>query len=120
MQSDGSPFHGIATWAQATLHGQNKPPETIGGHDHSCMEVLTLEMEDSPGAYYVALGCQRYAKFMATPDFACLRLEAPRSHKIIDVGGDHATSHISVNGGATALWWPHAHPPSLDDPRQLQ
>ena len=52
------------------------------------METLDFKVIDLPGAYQAILGRPCYAKFMAVPNYAYLKLKLPVPQGIIMVSGD--------------------------------
>ena len=87
----GSPFHGVIPGAQAYPLGQIDLPVTFGGRSNFCSEVLTFEVVDFLGSYHAILGRPCYAKFMAIPNYAYLKLKMPRPNGVITMSS--AFSH---------------------------
>jgi hypothetical protein len=50
--------------------------------------MLTFEIADIPGAYHAILGQPCYTKFMAIPNYTCLKLKMPGPRGVITIGGD--------------------------------
>jgi hypothetical protein len=50
------------------------------------METLTLEVVGFHGSYHAILGMPCHAKFMAVPNYMCLKLKIPNLHGVITVG----------------------------------
>ena len=86
-----SPFHGVILGAQAYPLGQIDLPVMFGNRDNFCSEVLTFEVVDFPGSYHAILGRPCYAKFMAIPNYAYLKLKMPGPNGVITVSS--AFSH---------------------------
>jgi hypothetical protein len=56
---------------------------TFGELTNFCKELLTFEVVDFPGTYHKLLGWPNYAKFMAVPHRASLKLKIPGPHGVI-------------------------------------
>ena len=48
-------------------------------------EILTFEVVGFKGTYHAILGCPCYAKFMAVPNYTCLKLKMPGPSGVITV-----------------------------------
>ena len=57
------------------------------------MEMLNFKIIDLPGAYQVILGRPCYAKFMAVPNYAYLKLKLPDPQGVIMVSADLHQAH---------------------------
>ena len=60
---------------------------TFGQPDNFSKEPLTFEDVDFPGIYHAFLGQPCFAKFMAIPNYAYLKLKMPGPKGVITVEG---------------------------------
>ena len=81
-----SPFHGVILRTWAYLLGQIDLPVMFGDRANFRSEVLTFEVVDFPGCYHAILGWPCYAKFMAIPNYTCLKPKMLGLNGIITVG----------------------------------
>jgi hypothetical protein len=58
------------------------------GRANFCMEMLSFEIDDFPGAYHTILGQPCYTKFMVVSNYAYIKLKMPGCHGVITIGGD--------------------------------
>ena len=77
------PFHEVIPRAQAYPLGQIDMPVMFGNRANFCLEVLTFEVVDFPGSYHAILGPPCYAKFMAIPNYTCLKLKMSGPNDVI-------------------------------------
>jgi hypothetical protein len=56
--------------------------------------MLTFEIADIPGAYHAILDQPCYTKFIAIPNYTCLKLKMPGPHGVITMGGDLQQAHL--------------------------
>ena len=64
---------------------------TFGNRANFRLEVITFEVVDFPGSYHAILGRPCYAKFMAIPNYAYLKLKMPGLNGVITMSS--AFSH---------------------------
>ena len=61
-------------------------PFTFGDPTNYRMETLTFEVVGFHRTYHTILGCPCYAKFMAIPNYAYLKLKMPGPYGVITIG----------------------------------
>jgi hypothetical protein len=88
IRPSGASLHGVIPGLQAIPLGQVNLPVMFGGRANFCMKTLTFKIADFPSTYYAILGRPFYAKFMVVPNYTYLKLNMPRPHGIITIGGD--------------------------------
>jgi hypothetical protein len=71
---------------QAIPIGGVQLPVTFRELTNFCKELLTFEVVDFPGTYHKLLGWPSYAKFMAVPHHASLKLKILAPHGVINHG----------------------------------
>ena len=87
IKKSGAPFHGVVPGRPARPLGRIALEVTFGTPDNFRTETLTFEVVDFPGSYHAILGRPCYAKFMAVPNYAYLKLKMPGPSGIITVHG---------------------------------
>jgi hypothetical protein len=81
-----APFHGVVPGIKALPLRQIDLPIMFGDVRNFRTEILTFEVVGFSGTYHAILGRPAYAKFMAVPNYTCLKLKIPRPKGIITVG----------------------------------
>ena len=79
----GSPFHRVIPGVQAYSLVQIDLPIMFGSRANFRSEVLTFEVVDFLGSYHAILGRPCYAKFMAIPNYAYLKLIPSYFSKVV-------------------------------------
>jgi hypothetical protein len=69
-----APFHGIIPGKRVLPLGQLDLPVCFGTPSNFRKETLTFEVVGFQGTYHAVLGRSCYAKFMAVPNYTCLKL----------------------------------------------
>ena len=82
-----SPFHGIIPERRVIPLGTITLSITFGDQVHYHKEALSFEVVDFEGPYHAILGRPCYAKFMAIPSYAYLKLKMTGPHDVITVAG---------------------------------
>jgi hypothetical protein len=93
LRPSTTPFHGIAPGKRVQPLGQIDLPVWFGTPANFRKETLTFEVVGfSWGAYHAILGRPCYAKFMAVPNYAYLKMKMPGPKGVITVGSsiEHA------------------------------
>ncbi|XP_066324172.1 uncharacterized protein [Miscanthus floridulus] len=80
-----APFHGIVLGKQAMPLGQINLSVTFGDQFNYRIETLTFEVVGFPRSFHAIPGCPCYAKFMAVPNYAYLKLKMLGPHGVIIV-----------------------------------
>jgi hypothetical protein len=79
-------FHGVIPGMEALPIWHIDLPVTFRDMRNFRTETLTFEVVGFLGTYHVILGRPTYAKFMAGPNYTCLKLKIPDPKGIITVG----------------------------------
>ena len=74
--------------------GQVDLPVTFGDLSNFRTETLTFEVIDFPRSYHAILGRPCYMKFMAVPNYTCLKLKMPRPKGVITVGASFRVAYM--------------------------
>jgi hypothetical protein len=92
LRPSTTPFHGVAPGKRVQPLGQIDLPVWFGTPDNFRRETLTFEVVGFRGAYHSILGRPCYAKFMAVPNYTCLKMKMPGPKGVITVGSsiEHA------------------------------
>ena len=101
-----APFHVIVPRKQAMPLGQIDLPITFGDQFNYRTETLTFEVVGFPRTFHAILGRPCYAKFMAVPNYAYLKLKMPGPHGVITVGTSFQRAYeceVECCGHATAI-----------------
>jgi hypothetical protein len=67
--------------------GNIELPVTFSDRNNFYTETLIFKVVDFVGSYHAILGPPCYAKFMAVPNYTCLKLKMPGPNNIITVSG---------------------------------
>jgi hypothetical protein len=86
LQPSTISFHGIAPSKCIQSLEQIDLPVWFGTPDNFCKKTLTFEVIGFRGAYHAILGRLCYAKFMAVPNYTCLKMKMSRLKGVITVG----------------------------------
>jgi len=86
FQLTKAPFHGIVPGKQAIPLKQINLPVTSRDPTNYRTKTLTFEVIGFHGTYHTILGRPCYAKFMAVPNYAYLKLKTPGPHGVITIG----------------------------------
>jgi hypothetical protein len=81
-----APFHGIIPGKRVQPLGRLDLPVCFGTPSNFRRETLTFEVVGFQGTYHAVLGRPCYAKFMAVPNYAYLKLKMPGPNGVITVG----------------------------------
>jgi hypothetical protein len=92
LRPSTTPFHCVAPGKRIQPLGQIDQPVWFGIPDNFRKETLTFEVVGFRGTYHAILGRSCYAKFMAVPNYAYLKMKMPRPKGVITVGSsiEHA------------------------------
>jgi hypothetical protein len=82
-----SSFHGIVPGRRVMPLGTITLSVTFGDQVHYRKETLYFEVVDFKGPYHTILGRPCYAKFMAIPSYAYLKLKMPGPCGVITIAG---------------------------------
>jgi hypothetical protein len=85
LKASPHPFYGGVLGKLSIPLGQINLPITFRDASNYHTEILTFEVIDFSGPYYIILGCPCYVKFMAIPSYAYLMLKIPGPTGIITV-----------------------------------
>jgi hypothetical protein len=87
-----TPFHGVASGKRVQPLGQIDLPVWFGTPDNFRKETLTFEVVGIRGAYHAILGRLCYTRFMAVPNYTCLKMKMSGPNGVITVGSsiEHA------------------------------
>ena len=120
-----SPFHNVIPGMQAYPLGQINLPVTFGDRANFRSEVLTFEVVDFSGSYHAILGRPCYAKFMAIPNYAYLKLKMPGPNDVITVSStfshaftcdrEHFELATAVINSSELLWLGESSTPVVPD-----
>ena len=80
-----SPFHRIVLGRRVMPLSTITLSVTFGDQVHYSKETLSFEVVDFEGPYHAILGRPYYAKFMAIPSYAYLKLKMLGPHGVITV-----------------------------------
>jgi hypothetical protein len=86
IRAGAAPFHGIAPGKRILPFGQIDLLVCFGTPSNFRKETLTFEVVGFRGTYHAVLGRPCYAKFMAIPNYAYLKLKMPGPKGVITVG----------------------------------
>jgi hypothetical protein len=86
LRPSTTPFNGVAPGKRVQPLGQIDLAVWFGTPDNFCKETLTFEVVGFRGAYHAILGRPCYAKFMAIPNYTCLKMKMPGPKGVITVG----------------------------------
>jgi hypothetical protein len=92
LRPSTTPFHGITPGKRVQPLEQIDLPVWFGKPDNFCKETITFEVVGFWGAYHAILGHTCYAKFMAVPNYAYLKMKMLGPKGVIIVGSsiEHA------------------------------
>ncbi|XP_066319780.1 uncharacterized protein [Miscanthus floridulus] len=85
IRPTGAPFHGIMPGNKAVSLGQIDLPITFKNSTNYRTETLTFKVVEFHGTYHAILGCPRYVKFMAIPNYTYLKLKMPGPCGVITI-----------------------------------
>ncbi|XP_066361332.1 uncharacterized protein [Miscanthus floridulus] len=88
LHASQSPFHGIVLGRRVMPLGMIDLSMTVDDMVHYRRETLSFEVIDFQGPYNTIFGSPCYAKFMAVPNYAYLKLKMPGQCGIIMVSGN--------------------------------
>jgi hypothetical protein len=88
-----APFHVIVLGKQAIPLGQIDLPITFRDLANYRMETLTFEVGRFHRSYHAILGRPCYAKFMAVPNYAYLKLKMSGPRGVVTVGTSFQRAH---------------------------
>jgi len=88
-----APVYGVVPMIRASPLGQVALPTTFGGRTKFHKGTLDFQVMDLLSAYRAIVGRPCYAKFMAVPNYAYLKLKLPSPRGIIIVSGDLHRAH---------------------------
>jgi hypothetical protein len=86
LRPSATPFRGVAPGKRVQPLGQIDLPVWFGTLDNFRKETLTFEVVGFRGAYHAILGRLCYAKFMAVPNYAYLKMKMSRPKGVTTVG----------------------------------
>jgi hypothetical protein len=86
LRPSTAPFHGVVLGMEALFIGQIDLPVTFGDMRNFHTETLPFEVVGFSGTYHVILERPAYSKFMAVPNYTCLKLKIPGPKGIITIG----------------------------------
>jgi hypothetical protein len=89
IRASAAPFHGIVPGKHVLPLGQLDLPVCFGTPSNFRRETLTFEVVGFRGTYHAVLGRPYYAKFMAVPSYAYLKLKMPGPNGVITVGSTY-------------------------------
>jgi hypothetical protein len=89
IRAGAAPFHGIVPGKRILPLGQLDLPVCFGTPSNFRRETLTFEVVGFRGNYHAMLGRPCYTKFMAFPNYTCLKLKMPGPNEIITVGSTY-------------------------------
>jgi hypothetical protein len=84
IRAGAAPFHGIIPGKRVQPLEQLDLPVCFGTPSNFRKETLTFEVVSFRGTYHAVLGRPCYAKFMAVPNYAYLKMSSP--NRVIIVG----------------------------------
>jgi hypothetical protein len=85
VRAGAAPFHGIILGKRVQPLGRLDLPVCFGAPSNFRRETLTFEVVGFRGTYHAVLGRPCYAKFMAIPNYAYLKLKMPGPNGVITV-----------------------------------
>ena len=89
LRATTSPFHRIVPGKSVQPLGQIDLPVCFGTPDNFRKEPLTFEVVGFHGTYHAILGRPCYAKFMAVPNYAYLKLKMPGPKGVITISASY-------------------------------
>src|SRR4051812_32536171 len=92
LKSSGTTFHGIVPGKAAYPLGKISLEVVFGDANNFRKETLDFEVVDWKSRYHAILGRPAFARFMAVPHYAYLKLKMPGPHGVIIVSGSFIRS----------------------------
>jgi hypothetical protein len=86
-------FHGVVLGKRAEPVGRVNLPVCFGTPAYFRKETLTFEVVGFHGTYRAILGRPCYARFMAVPNYTCLKLKMPGPNGVIIVGPSYERAY---------------------------
>ena len=92
LKSSGTTFHGIVLGKAFYPLGRISLEVVFGNATNFRKETLDFEVVDWKSQYHAILGRPAFARFMAIPHYAYLKLKMPGPHGVITVSGSFVRS----------------------------
>jgi hypothetical protein len=92
LKTSGTTFHGIVPGKAVYPLGKISLEVVFGNATNFRKEILDFEMVDWKSQYHAILGRPAFARFMAVPHYAYLKLKMPGPHGVITVSGSFVRS----------------------------
>jgi hypothetical protein len=89
IRASAAPFHRIIPGKRVQTLGQLDLPVCFGTPSNFRKETLTFEVVGFRGTYHAVLGRPCYAKFMAVPNYTCLKLKMSAPNGDITIGSTY-------------------------------
>src|SRR3954463_2204972 len=93
LKSSGTTVHGIVPGKAVYPLGRISLELVFGSATNFCKETLDFEVVDWKSQYHAILGRIAFARFMAVPHYAYLKLKIPGPHGVITISGSFIRSH---------------------------
>src|SRR3954466_10905403 len=92
LKSSGTTFHGIVPGKAVYPLGKISLEMVFGKATNFRKEILDFELADWKSLYHAILGRPAFARFMAVPHYAYLKLKMPGPHGVITVSDSFVKS----------------------------
>src|ERR1043165_7577195 len=92
LKSTGTTFHGIVLGKAVYPLGKISLEFVFGSATNFRKENLDFEVVEWKSQYHAILGRPAFARFMAVPHYAYLKLKMPGPHGVITIGGSFVRS----------------------------
>src|SRR3954468_18449947 len=92
LKSSGTTFHGIVPGKAVYPLGKISLEVVFGNAINLRKETLDFEVVDWKSQYHTILGRPAFARFMAVPHYAYLKLKMPAPHEVITISGSFVRS----------------------------
>ena len=92
LKSSGTTFHGIVPGEAVYPLGKISLEVIFGNATNFRKETLDFEVVDWKSQYHAILGRPAFARFMAVPHYAYLKLKMPGPHGVITISGSFVRS----------------------------
>ena len=92
LKPSGTTFHGIVPGKAVYPMGRISLEVVFGSATNFRKETLYFEVVDWKSQYHAILGRPAFARFMAVPHYAYLKLKMPGPHGVISINGSFVRS----------------------------
>src|SRR3954466_10747631 len=92
LKSSGTTFHRIVPGKAVYPLGKISLEVVFGNATNFCKETLDFEVVDCQSQYHAILGRPAFARFMAVPHYAYLKLKMPGPNGVITISGSFVRS----------------------------